>query len=65
MYVGDLSSLVYAFDALGQTNCSGTPKVCQPLWSAGVEIPAGGAPVSLGTAGLEKYLSKPPATKKP
>jgi outer membrane protein assembly factor BamB len=24
---------LYAFDATGNTNCSGTPKVCQPLWS--------------------------------
>ena len=23
-----------AFDAAGTTNCSGTPKVCQPLWSS-------------------------------
>ena len=23
-----------AFDAAGQTNCYGTPEVCQPLWSA-------------------------------
>jgi PQQ-like domain len=25
---------LYAFDAGGVTNCSGTPKVCQPLWTA-------------------------------
>ena len=25
---------LYAFDASGTTNCSGTPKVCQPLWTA-------------------------------
>jgi hypothetical protein len=25
---------VYAFDAKGVTNCSGTPTVCQPLWTA-------------------------------
>jgi hypothetical protein len=25
---------LYAFDANGVTNCSGTPKVCQPLWTA-------------------------------
>ena len=29
----DLPAL-YAFDANGVTNCSGTPKVCQPLWTA-------------------------------
>ena len=25
---------VYAFDAAGTTNCSGTPKTCMPLWTA-------------------------------
>ena len=25
---------LYAFDANGVTNCSGVPKVCQPLWTA-------------------------------
>jgi outer membrane protein assembly factor BamB len=24
---------LYAFDAVGNTNCSGTPKVCSPLWT--------------------------------
>ena len=27
-------AVVYAFDEAGQTNCSGTPKVCSPLWTA-------------------------------
>jgi outer membrane protein assembly factor BamB len=27
-------SLLYAFDATGTTNCSGTPKTCAPLWTA-------------------------------
>jgi outer membrane protein assembly factor BamB len=27
-------SRLYAFDANGTTDCSGTPKVCQPLWTA-------------------------------
>jgi hypothetical protein len=27
-------SALEAFDATGNTNCGGTPKVCQPLWSA-------------------------------
>ncbi len=26
--------VVYAFDEAGQTNCSGTPKTCSPLWTA-------------------------------
>jgi outer membrane protein assembly factor BamB len=32
VYDGDLFARVSAFDAAGNTNCSGTPKVCQPLW---------------------------------
>jgi outer membrane protein assembly factor BamB len=38
LYMGStafsLSTQLYAFDALGVTNCSGTPKVCSPLWTA-------------------------------
>ena len=31
--VGGVSSMnLYAYDAAGNTNCSGSPKVCQPLW---------------------------------
>ena len=25
---------LYAFDAAGTVNCSGTPKTCAPLWAA-------------------------------
>ncbi len=28
--------MLFAFDANGSANCSGTPKVCQPLWTAPV-----------------------------
>src|SRR5262249_40547514 len=28
------SAKLYAFDATGTTNCSGTPKTCAPLWTA-------------------------------
>jgi outer membrane protein assembly factor BamB len=34
VYVGDSNDDLYAFDAAGMTNCSGTPKVCTPLWTA-------------------------------
>jgi PQQ-like domain len=39
VYIGNGSAgnnrgSVDVFDAAGQTNCSGTPKVCHPLWSA-------------------------------
>jgi outer membrane protein assembly factor BamB len=32
--VASYDTKLYAFDAGGVTNCSGTPKVCTPLWSA-------------------------------
>jgi outer membrane protein assembly factor BamB len=28
------SGMLYAFDAAGITNCSGTPRTCSPLWTA-------------------------------
>jgi outer membrane protein assembly factor BamB len=31
-YVGSLDGFLYAFDATGHTNCSGTPVDCAPLW---------------------------------
>jgi outer membrane protein assembly factor BamB len=30
--VGDENGTLYAFDASGTTNCTGTPKECAPLW---------------------------------
>ncbi len=30
------AATLYAFDAAGETNCSGTPKRCSPLWTAPV-----------------------------
>jgi outer membrane protein assembly factor BamB len=37
------NSTLYAFDAAGSTDCSGTPKVCAPLWTAAT---SGGATYS-------------------
>jgi outer membrane protein assembly factor BamB len=34
VYVGDNAHKLYAFDASGTTNCSGSPKSCAPLWTA-------------------------------
>ena len=34
VYVGSDNGKLYAFDAAGNTNCSGTPKTCAPLWTA-------------------------------
>jgi len=33
VYVGADDDKLYAFSAAGTTNCSGTPKTCQPLWT--------------------------------
>jgi outer membrane protein assembly factor BamB len=34
VYVGSDDFRLYAFDAAGTTNCSGSPKRCAPLWTA-------------------------------
>jgi outer membrane protein assembly factor BamB len=34
VYIGSDHGGLYAFDAAGSTNCSGTPKICEPLWTA-------------------------------
>ena len=34
VYVGSDDHNLYAFDADGDVNCSGTPKTCAPLWTA-------------------------------
>jgi len=39
LYVASRDQHLYAFSAAGTTGCSGTPKICQPLWSA---LPHGG-----------------------
>ncbi len=33
VYIGSIDKKLYAFDAAGNTNCSGTPKTCAPLWT--------------------------------
>src|ERR1700690_2512488 len=33
VYVGSFDGKLYAFDAAGSTDCSGTPKTCAPLWT--------------------------------
>jgi eukaryotic-like serine/threonine-protein kinase len=34
VYIGSSDHKLYAFDAAGVTRCSGSPKVCAPLWTA-------------------------------
>jgi hypothetical protein len=48
VYVGGGPGLE-AFDANGQTNCAGTPTVCQPLWQASVDWNYGTPTVSQGS----------------
>ena len=42
VYVGSYDHDLYAFDATGTVDCSGSPEVCAPLWTA----PTGGIVVS-------------------
>jgi outer membrane protein assembly factor BamB len=37
LYTGSDNAKLYAFDAGGQTNCSGTPTICNPLWTAATD----------------------------
>jgi hypothetical protein len=39
VYVMGESGNLYAFDAAGKTNCSGTPTVCSPLWQGEADGP--------------------------
>lgn len=48
-----------AFDAKGTTNCSGTPKVCQPLWTAS----AGGSTPAVANGVV--YVSSAPLSTSP
>jgi outer membrane protein assembly factor BamB len=40
VYVGSYDDHLYAFDGSGTTGCSGTPTVCDPLWTgdAGADV---------------------------
>jgi outer membrane protein assembly factor BamB len=51
---------LYAFDAAGSANCSGTPKVCAPLWTAATtNYPTYSAPaVANGTVYVGSWGSK-------
>jgi outer membrane protein assembly factor BamB len=53
VYIGSPNDDLYAFDANGKTNCSGTPKSCQPLWSA---VTAGAIQDSPGVANGVVYI---------
>ncbi|MBV8951698.1 MAG: PQQ-binding-like beta-propeller repeat protein [Actinobacteria bacterium] len=50
VYIGSGDDKLYAFDAAGSTNCSGTPKTCTPLWSAPTGGPVESSPAPGGDA---------------
>lgn len=51
LYVGTFAGSLSAFDAAGQTNCSGAPRVCAPLWTGQTGGPIeGSVAVSRGVA---------------
>ena len=59
---------LYAFDANGITNCSGTPKVCQPLWTAPLsagDIHVESPNVSNGVVYVSGYQSPGPPPNGP
>jgi hypothetical protein len=36
VFVGGANGTLYAFDAQGRTNCSGSPRMCAPVWTASI-----------------------------
>lgn len=36
VYVSGAEGALFAYDAAGQQNCSGTPRVCAPLWTTAI-----------------------------
>lgn len=49
LQLGYPTNTLFAFDATGQTNCSGTPRVCAPLWTAATGSETSAPVVSNGT----------------
>jgi outer membrane protein assembly factor BamB len=52
VYVGSTTGALEAFDATGTTNCSGSPKVCTPLWTASTGGAIFSSPVVSGSTVL-------------
>src|SRR5262249_56700161 len=48
VYVTSDSFTLYAFDAAGVTNCSGTPTTCAPLWTSAAQNVYSGPAVANG-----------------
>ena len=64
VYVGTRASIgiqalgVYAFDAAGMTNCSGTPKTCAPMWVGITGSSAGSTSSSPAVANGVVYVGR-------
>ena len=54
---GQSTSGLYAFDAKGVTNCSGTPTTCNPLWTAPLGAAWSDAPVAPAVANSIVYAA--------
>ena len=48
VYVGSNDGTLYAFDASGTKNCSGSQKICSPLWTASAGIGSSSPEVANG-----------------
>jgi hypothetical protein len=55
----ETTGMLEAFDANGGTNCSGTPKVCAPIWQSANSFPAGLAPIVTGSTVFVPTVSGP------
>ena len=63
LYIGGLGGQLEVASTDGKTGCSGTPKVCQPLWTASVPgMDTAGSPVVSGTV-VETFPSRRPAAR--
>jgi outer membrane protein assembly factor BamB len=63
-FVGSRDGNVYAFDAAGSSGCTGTPKVCSPLWSSPTNSQVNSSPaiangaVFVGSSDKSLYVFK-------
>jgi len=52
------TGLLAAFDAAGTTDCAGSPKTCQPLWTTPVASPTSGPNVGDGTVFVDDVTTR-------
>ena len=56
VYIGAYSPKFNAFDAAGETNCSGSPKSCEPVWTATTANPVNSVSSSPAVANGVMYI---------